>query len=176
MRTTTNAPGATLPADAFMDASQLLGFSPRHHPPNVWWHLHDFYELAFVTQGRGLHITAVGERSVQRGSVIFVPPGAGHAYRLCRDMAVYNCFLRASAADVELMWVSRDARLAPFFESHTRHAPAMPLVIDLDHRELEECLAHLDDVRLRTPDDRTPANDLGRLLLVLDLLARLAFY
>jgi AraC family L-rhamnose operon transcriptional activator RhaR len=167
-----NAPGATLPAAAFIEDSHLLGFSPKHHPPNVWWHLHEFYELAFVIEGRGLHVTALGERSIQRGTAIFVPPGAGHAYRMCRNMTVYNCFLRAGAPDVELMWVARDARLAPFFGAHTHHAPALPLVIDLDSEDLRTCLAHLDDVRSRAPGERTAANDLGHLLLVLDLLAR----
>jgi AraC family L-rhamnose operon transcriptional activator RhaR len=155
-----------------MDASQLIGFSPRHHPPNVWWHLHEFYELAFVTAGKGQHFTAAGERAVQRGSVIFVPPGAGHGYRLCRDMEVYNCLIRASAADVELLLVSRDPRLEPFFGSHAHHVPGIPLVVDLDDGDLEECLGHLDVVRLRAPTDHAPAGDLGRLLIVLDLLAR----
>ena len=71
-----HAPGYTLSADAFMEPDQLVGFSIAHQPLSVFTHFHDFYELALVTDGTGLHVTSAGEQRIARGSVLFagMPP------------------------------------------------------------------------------------------------------
>ena len=172
MRMLPHAPGMTLTADAFYPPTTLIGFSMQRHQLNVYWHFHDFYELALVTSGTGRHFTSLGERAVQPGSVIFVPPGAGHGYRLCNDLRVYNCFLRSEVAQFELMWTSRDPRLGALFGGRGGEADGAPVVLELDESEMAACIAHLDQVRLREPTDRSAAHDLGHFLLALDVLGR----
>ena len=61
------------------------------------WHLHDFYELAIVKSGAGLHVSERGIERVERGTVIFVPPGVGHEYRCARtSMSTTACSARTS--------------------------------------------------------------------------------
>ncbi|CAN5504498.1 hypothetical protein BH24CHL9_BH24CHL9_10250 [soil metagenome] len=172
MRSLPHATGPRLSTEGRIEPSRLVGFRPFRPLLHVYWHVHDFYELAFVTEGTGRHFSSTGERPVQAGSVVVVPPGVGHGFRLCLDMVLYQCFLRAKAADLSLLWVARDSRLNALIGSQASPVGLGALVVDLDPRELTECLEHLDDVRLRPAEERTPAGELGRLLIVLDLLAR----
>jgi AraC-like DNA-binding protein len=164
--------GPSLPIADRIEPSRLIGFRPLRPLVHVRWHVHDFYELSFITAGSGRHITASGERKVAPGSVVFVQPEVGHGFRLCHDMTIYQCFLRAKAADISALWLARDPRLEALIGIRASPANATPIILDLEPDDMEACLAHLDDVRLRPRDERTPAGDMGRLLLVLDLLAR----
>src|SRR4029453_6637216 len=44
-------------------------------------HDHDFYGLGIVESGWGLHVSPSGSEPFRRGTVVLVPPGAGHEYR-----------------------------------------------------------------------------------------------
>lgn len=171
LRDLPHAPGYTLSADAFMDASHLVGFSIAHQPLSVFMHFHDFYELAIVTSGRGLHTTAAGEQRVERGTVVFVAPGVSHGYRMGKDLVVYNCFIRIEAAQFDLPWARRDEWLGHLF-GPPGVEPRLPAVVSLDEEALLACLSHLDAIRERPAEERSEAHDLGHLLLALDVLAR----
>ena len=171
MRDLPHAPGYTLAADAFMEPSQLVGFSIAHQPLSVFMHFHDFYELALVVSGTGLHMTSAGEQRVRRGSVIFVAPGVSHGYRMGEDLVVYNCFLRVEAAQFDLPWARRDQWLGHLFGPPGLE-PRLPAVVSLDEDALLECLGHLDAIRERPAEERSEAYDLGHLLLALDVTAR----
>ena len=86
------------------------------HFPTTPWHLHDFFELAVIESGTAYHVSSQGIDPVGRGTVLFLPPGVGHEYRLCAKMRVYNCLFRAELADAELMWAFRDGHLSRLFE------------------------------------------------------------
>jgi len=165
-----HAPGYTISTDAFMDESQLVGFHVATQS-HVFMHFHDFYELALVTQGTGLHVTADGEQRVSRGSVIFVAPGAGHGFRAGEGLVVLNCMLRVEATQFDLPWAHRDELLGRLFGA-AESEPRQPLLWFLDETELGECLSHLDAVRERPAADRNEAFDLGHLLLALDVIIR----
>ena len=171
MRDLPHAPGYTLSADAYMEPSQLVGFSIAHQHASVFMHFHDFYELALVIGGTGLHMTSAGEQRVQRGSVIFVAPGVSHGYRMGEELVVYNCFLRVEAAQFDLPWARRDEWLGHLF-GPPGVEPTLPALVSLDEVTLTACLAHLDAIRERAPEERSEAHDLGHLLLALDVLAR----
>jgi AraC family L-rhamnose operon transcriptional activator RhaR len=170
MRELPHAPGYTLNADALIDPSEMLGFATAHHPLSVFEHFHDFYELALVLHGTGLHITTEGGRVVRRGTAIFVEPGVSHGYEMCDDLVVYNCFLRVEAVQFDMPWAPRDGRLGRLF-SPMGLVPRVPLVVALDENALVMCLEHLDAIRDRDARDRSEAHDLGHLLLALDVLA-----
>ena len=165
-----HAPGFTISTDAFMDESQLVGFHVATQS-HVFEHFHDFYELALVTHGSGLHTTVSGEQRIQRGSVIFVPPGVGHGFRAGDGLVVLNCMLRAEAAQFDLPWARRDRFLGHLFRSIDSDI-AQPSSWLLGAAEFDECLAHLDAIRERPAGERNEAFDLGHLLLALDVLVR----
>jgi AraC family L-rhamnose operon transcriptional activator RhaR len=171
LRDLPHAPGYTLAADAYIGPDEPIGFSVAQHKINVFMHYHDFYELALVVQGKGMHITAEGSQPVSRGSVVFVAPGAGHGFEKCESLVVYNCFLRIEAAQFDLPWAPRDGRLGRLF-GPPGLKPQRPIVVTLDEADLVACLAHLDAIRERAIADRSEAHDLGHLLLALDILAR----
>ncbi|MCY7417119.1 MAG: helix-turn-helix transcriptional regulator, partial [Chloroflexi bacterium] len=70
----------------------------------------------------------------------------------------------------ELMWMSRDPRLGALFGGRSSEADGVPVVLELEESEMAACIAHLDQVRLREPMDRSAAHDLGHFLLALDVL------
>ena len=154
-----------------MQPDQLVGFSVAHQPLSVVVHFHDFYELALVVEGTGLHTTTAGEQRVHRGTVIFVSPGISHGWRMGESLVVYNCMLRVEAAQFDLPWARRDQWLGHLFGPpgvESRH----PVTATIDETALEDCLAHLDAIRERPAAERSEAYDLGHLLLALDVLAR----
>jgi len=166
-----HAPGFTLTVDTFMEPDQLVGFSIAHQPITVFMHFHDFYELALVMDGTGLHTTPTGEQRVHRGSVVFVAPGVGHGWRLGEGLVVFNCMIRVEAAQFDLPWAKRDEWLGHLFGPpgvESRH----PVMTTVDEDALDECLTHLEAIRHRPAQERSEAYDLGHLLLALDVLAR----
>jgi AraC family L-rhamnose operon transcriptional activator RhaR len=154
-----------------MGPGELVGFSVGKHLATVFDHFHDFYELALVLEGHGVHVSAAGSHPVRRGSVIFIIPGVGHGWELCKDLVVYNCFVRAEAARFDLSWVQRDPRLSLLFATGAG-IPGQPVALGLDEEAFSQCHAHLEAIRLRDRDDRSEAFDLGHLLLALDVVAR----
>ena len=110
-------------ADMFMAPASAVAFFPAYHHFAIPWHEHDFYELGIVESGSGLHVSATGTEPFRRGTVVLVPPGAGHEYRSCVDMRVLNCFFRAELDELELAWAFRDAGPAPPVQpDRPRHA------------------------------------------------------
>ena len=94
-----------------------VGIFVAQHYTTTPWHVHDFYELAIVKSGKRLHESDHGISPVEGGTVIFVPPGVGHEYRLLRGHpVVYNCLFRADLEEAELMWAFRDDHLRVLFD------------------------------------------------------------
>ena len=97
-------------------------------------------------------------------------PGSSHGWELCDDLLVYNCFMRVEAAQFDISWAQRDARLGRLFAPTSR--PRAPIVVRLDENAFQRCHAHLEAIRERADGDRGEAFDLGHLLLALDIVAR----
>lgn len=75
-------------------------------------HSHDFLELAVVTSGRAVHVSAAGERELGRGSVVLMRPGDWHGYAACADLGVYNVYIGPEVLARELAWLRDDLGLA----------------------------------------------------------------
>lgn len=165
-----HAPGYTISTHAFMDESQLVGFHVATQS-HVFMHFHEFYELALVTHGTGLHMAGESEQRIGRGSVIFIVPGVSHGFRVGEGLVVLNCMLRVEATQFDLPWARRDESLGRLFGT-TESEPRLPFLWFLDEPELGECLSHLDAIRERPAEERNEAFDLGHLLLALDVLVR----
>lgn len=134
------------------------------------WHDHEFYEVAFITRGTGFHFCGSSEERIRRGTVIFMPPAVAHGYRALRDVVAYNCFFRAELSEFELLWASRDGALMTLFG----RGAARPdhVVTQLDPAALDGCIAELDAIKQQEPNKRSHANEIGHLLLALDVIAR----
>ncbi|WP_345429413.1 AraC family transcriptional regulator [Actinoallomurus vinaceus] len=74
-------------------------------------HSHDFIELAVVTGGTATHVSAAGERDLDRGSVTMLRPGDWHGYRDCRRLLVYNLYVGLEVFRRELAWLRADPSL-----------------------------------------------------------------
>jgi AraC family transcriptional regulator, L-rhamnose operon transcriptional activator RhaR len=170
MRQLPHASGFTLLADAFMGPDEMVGFYIDLQPRTIFSHFHDFYELAFVTSGRGQHITEQGSEPLRRGNAMFVVPGIGHGFEHSEDLVIYNCLVRAELARFDLSWAPRDQRLRRLFAPGGIQ-PSRPAVVMLDEGELTACLAHMDAIRHRPSQERSEAFELGHLLLALDVVA-----
>ena len=58
-------------------------------------HYHEFFELAIVASGQGIHVLygKDGEPisdGIMQGDTLFLPPGASHSYSCCRNMRLFN--------------------------------------------------------------------------------------
>lgn len=58
-------------------------------------HSHAFFEIGVVVAGRGTHVSAAGEVSLQPDSVVVLRPGEWHGYTDCDGLVVRNAYLGA---------------------------------------------------------------------------------
>jgi AraC family L-rhamnose operon transcriptional activator RhaR len=159
----------------FFPPDSIVAVWPFRHHPTTPWHDHDFYELALIESGRGVHESDEGVRALHPGVALLLPPGAGHEYRACEDMRVYNCLFRAELIDAELMWARRDRLLGPLFDSGRSAEPGADgpqTFVDLDPATARRFIDTLEPIR--TGDADTRASQLARLLLALDIVATTA--
>ena len=54
-------------------------------------HMHDYYEIEYVSEGRGVQVINGIPYPVESGSVVFLNTTDAHSYYSLKDMAVYNC-------------------------------------------------------------------------------------
>jgi AraC family L-rhamnose operon transcriptional activator RhaR len=158
----------------YFEGDSAVAIFVAHHYPTIKWHEHDFYELAVISSGHGLHESEHGIIPVQAGSVVFIPPGVSHEYRGCEDLIVYNCLFRADLDEAELMWAFRDGHLSLLFnpEGLSRGGSLRPPVaVQLDDQALTTVLSALEPIREHAPDARTRTGQLAHLLLALDIVA-----
>ncbi|MFG1997901.1 AraC family transcriptional regulator [Spirillospora sp. NPDC048911] len=80
-------------------------------------HSHDFIELAVVTGGAGTHVSAAGERELDRGSVTMLRPGDWHGYRDCRRLIVHNLYVGPEVFQRELAWLRAHPQLGRVLHS-----------------------------------------------------------
>jgi AraC family transcriptional regulator, L-rhamnose operon transcriptional activator RhaR len=158
----------------YFEGDSAVAIFVAHHFPTIAWHEHDFYELAVIATGHGLHESEHGVVPVESGTAIFIPPGVSHEYRGCEDLIVYNCLFRSDLDEAELMWAFRDGDLGVLFnpDGLSRSGSLRPPVaVQLDDEELATVLAALEPIRAGSPDARTRTGQLAHLLLALDVVA-----
>ena len=164
-------------ANVYIPTNAAVGIFDALHFTTTPWHFHDFYELAIVKSGTAYHVSDRGIEPVERGTVIFVPPGVGHEYRLCDDIRVYNCLFRADLADGELMWAFRDDHLRVLFvrlPSRGNKRGGEIVKVQLDEAGTHTVLAALEPIERGAPEARTRVGQVGHLLLALDAVATAA--
>jgi AraC family transcriptional regulator, L-rhamnose operon transcriptional activator RhaR len=153
-------------------AGQPAGVWRAEHWLSIAAHDHDFFEVALVLAGSGHHFDVSGEAPITRRSAIFIPPGVAHGYRSERKMTLINLFFRRELPDRELMWAARDEGLRVLFGPRGPDTEAAAVIARLEEPAFRQCILELEtmDAELRTT--RARAGVIGRLLIVLDLIAR----
>ncbi len=162
-------------AEQLIEDGSIVGWLPIHQMLTVQWHEHDFYEVAVIESGSGRHISDQGHEPISRGTVIFIPPGVGHAYLGCQGVRVYNFFFRSELDELELVWAFRDSHLRTLFNPSgfpRSKADRSTVIVTVDEPSMTKLLATLESTRTAPPAERTRARELAHLLIVLDLLAR----
>jgi AraC family L-rhamnose operon transcriptional activator RhaR len=138
-------------------------------------HTHSFVEIAFATDGEGVHHSLAGRQQLQVGDVILLRPGVWHGYDDCRQLKLYNCCFSSELLRHELAWTREDPLLGyllwagPY--SPRRHGT---LATHLDQAALDECLVHLAalDALKYQPAAAHRGDIVGRLSLLLGQLGR----
>ncbi|OKP83276.1 hypothetical protein A3844_22745 [Paenibacillus helianthi] len=62
-------------------------------------HQHDFLELAYVVQGKGIHLAGEDKMQVMQGDLLVIPPGVSHVFHPqdltgAEPLLIFNCMLR----------------------------------------------------------------------------------
>ncbi|GAA5009751.1 hypothetical protein GCM10023317_45870 [Actinopolymorpha pittospori] len=145
-------------------------WADRHRlSADVAAHDHDFFEIALVTQGHGLHIACDGDQPIQPGSAIVIPPNQWHAYAQCEDLVVFDSFIAPELIDSTLSFL--DAELPLMETVHTSSLP-LPQRIQLSAYDLSLAIAELHSMSDMTRSRRSRIQVVGHLLIYLDILSR----
>lgn len=133
-------------------------------------HDHDFLEIALITQGSAVHISADGDYPVQAGSAVVVPPNEWHGYFECADLVVFDCFVAPELIDGALSFLDQELPLL-----RTIHAgPNVSWVprIQLSAADLSRSLGELHSIGDISTNHRSRVQVVGHLLIYLDILDR----
>jgi AraC family transcriptional regulator, L-rhamnose operon transcriptional activator RhaR len=151
------------------------------HDGDVPLHDHDFFEIAVVLAGVGVHRTIHGESPIAAGDVFILHPGQWHAYERCRSLQLCNCLLGVELLTREIGWGRSDPHLAPLLPARLP-IPGQPpaatgqgvMTVHLPPAALKDCLRELETLRSLQRGDplRSRPEIIARLLLVLSILAR----
>lgn len=131
-------------------------------------HDHDFFEIALVTQGHGVHIAADGDHPIGPGSAVVMPPNQWHAYGQCEDLVVFDSFIAPELMDTGLSFL--DAELPLIRAVHSMSLPT-PQRAQLPPHDLSVAIGelhHMADVTAQ----RSRIQVVGHLLIYLDILNR----
>lgn len=152
------------------------------HDGDVPLHDHDFYEIAVVMGGVGVHRTIHGESPIAGGDVFILHPGQWHAYERTRQLRLCNCLVGIELLSREIAWARTDPLLGPLLPA--RLAGADQTVVDagqgvlslhLEADALAGLMRELDALRhVLVQGDPVQARGeaIARVLLVLTRLSR----
>lgn len=152
------------------------------HDGDVPLHDHDFFEIAVVMGGVGVHRTIHGEVPIAAGDVFILHPGQWHAYERTRQLRLSNCLLGIELLTREIGWARTDPLLGPLLpgrlagtEQTMANAGQGVMSLHLDPATLGDLMRELDALRhALSHGDPVQARGevVGRVLLVLTRLSR----
>jgi AraC-like DNA-binding protein len=155
---------------AVFNPDGLPVWADRHQlPTDVAAHDHDFFEIALVTQGRGLHIAADGDYPIEPGSVIVVPPNQWHGYAQCEDIVVFDSFVAPELIDGTLSFLDNEL---PLMQTVHRSPLPLPQRIQLSKYDMSLAISELHSMSDMTHSRRSRIQVVGHLLIYLDVLNR----
>lgn len=152
----------------YVDADWVAGDGLRHD--------HDFFEIAIMTAGWGIHRCQRGDHPLIPGDVVVLRPGVWHQYVDCHALSLYNCCFGPELLQRDLTALAHDPALNYLFWegplSPNRHGIAL---LHIDDVAMAGCQTHLKALeKLLASENRvqTFLEQIGNFLLLLGLLSR----
>lgn len=87
--------------DCIKDEEDITIYKHLHTEPEPE-HLHDFYELVYIFEGKGTHTVNGVSKSVSIGDILFLSFNDTHSFVPDGSMGVLNCLLKPSFIDTQL--------------------------------------------------------------------------
>lgn len=106
-------------------------------------HDHEFIEIAVAAAGTGRHQSIHGMTDLSRGDVIILQQDGWHAYRQCRKLRVYNCYVGPELLEGPLAWVLDDPRLHRLLWQPLAAPGCAVTLLHLRRESLRACLLHV---------------------------------
>jgi AraC family L-rhamnose operon transcriptional activator RhaR len=101
----------TLKEINFFDKNLLIYVNRATESFDLSLHSHEFFELAFVAEGKGFHHAENDVQPIQKGQLIVIPVGVSHVFRptstdaLKTPLIVYNCIFSLQLIDSLLPFI-----------------------------------------------------------------------
>lgn len=134
-------------------------------------HDHAFLEVVIVVAGSAAHQTIHGRARLTAGDAMVIHPGAWHAYRDCRRLALYNCYVGMSLIRHQAAWAFEDEMILPLLTACDRPGQTGGvLTMRLGRAVLRSCVAQIK--RLIALRGTARADRLALLLQALSPLGR----
>ncbi len=105
-------------------------------------HSHNFYEIAIVYRGKGIHITPQGEISFKAGEIIIVKPGQVHGFKDLEDVVLMNIMIRSKFIDEDVMELSDIPKYNDFFVMAKKDKPEKSAITQFNIKPM-----HLFEIR-----------------------------
>jgi AraC-like DNA-binding protein len=122
-------PKQTLKGDSFFQNNRLLFVNRATESFNLSLHSHEFFELAYVAEGKGFHYVENEVQPIYRGQVHVIPMGVSHVFRptsinVIKDpLVVYNCIFTPQLIDILIPFATDSPIVAHLeeFKEETLH-------------------------------------------------------
>ncbi|MFE2500034.1 AraC family transcriptional regulator [Streptomyces scopuliridis] len=134
--------------------------------PDVPAHDHDFFEIALVVHGHGIHKSAEGDHVIGPGSVVIMPPNQWHAYLQVEDLVVFDSYIAPELLDTTLSFL--DAELPLMWAVHSTTVP-VPQRLRLQPDDISSAVTQLHGIA-DVSAERSRITITGRLLIYLGIL------
>lgn len=126
----------------------LLPLKVLHRDPEIPFslHSHDFYELAIVVSGEGLHILGEEQVPIAEGHAFLICPGCRHGYSDIRDLTLYNILIGERVLALHL----HELKEINGFEELFLHKGEKVVHVRLNNYQVSEATALLSAIRLES--------------------------
>ena len=115
---------------------------PYGSSENKYFHVHDFTELAIITEGEVDHIVNGETVHLRKGDVICIPPGIPHGYLDCSHMALVNILYdipRLALPCFDAFDLSKFNIFFPSPQAKESHSPLSP-ILHLNDNDFQKIL------------------------------------
>lgn len=92
-------------------------------------HIHDFYEINIITEGRAVHYMNSSRTEVGQGDIFIVPPGYSHGYYPLENLKLYHVVLHKD--------------FFPAYADDLKRLPAYPVLLTMEPVASDEGRYHL---------------------------------
>ncbi len=113
-----------------------------------WPHCHEFLEIVYVCDGKGVHYIDDKAYDVKRGTVLFIDRDQAHSFTASETMTYVNFYINPAAISEQLSEIRSVYELLAFlFPAGNIPTDRQPPTVELDSAFLSEMQARTESVR-----------------------------